>query len=171
MTENSKQELYQPTIKDILLLPLIGDVKANNNGTKVAYRKGNVNLKDNKIDIYCCIYDLEKEESYYLTKTGAASNFHWINNESLAVLKSTELNGSQIFAFEGLIGEGLQVTDHKGGIKDFYPFADGFVYIANNLDNVEIKKRKSRFGKFVHVEEEKSTSSLFFVDTAKMKEY
>jgi hypothetical protein len=171
MTLNSTQDVYQPTIKDILLLPLIGDVQANHNGTKVAYREGHVNLKDNKFNIYCCIHDLEKEDSYHLTQIGTSANFHWINNETLVVMKSTESNGFQIFVFESLIGEGFQVTDHAGGIEDFCPFAEGFVFLANNPEKDEKKKRESRYGNFIQIEEEKSTSSVYFVDTTKMKEY
>ncbi|MHA1940098.1 MAG: alpha/beta hydrolase family protein [Candidatus Hodarchaeales archaeon] len=169
---NSIPELYQPTIKDILLLPLIGDVQANPSGTKVAYREGYVNLKDNKYNIYCSIYDCEKETSYNLTRTGTPSNFHWITNETLAIMKSTESNGFQIFVYENLIGEGFQVTNHPGGIDNFWPFADGFVFIANNPEEEEKKrKRESRLGSFIQVEEEKSTSSLYFVDTTKIKKY
>ncbi|MFX0051511.1 MAG: hypothetical protein ACFE8U_09485, partial [Candidatus Hermodarchaeota archaeon] len=69
MVLNSTQDLYQPTIKDILLLPLFGDIQANPNGTKVAYHQGYVNLKENKYDIYCRIYNIEKKNSYNLTKT------------------------------------------------------------------------------------------------------
>jgi dipeptidyl aminopeptidase/acylaminoacyl peptidase len=171
MVLNSTQDLYQPTIKDILLLPLFGDVQANPNGTKVAYRQGYVNLKENKYNIYCHIHEIEKERSYYLTHTGSPGKFHWINNETLALMKRTESDPFQIFIFEGLIGEGFQVTDHVGGIKDFSPFAGGFVFIANNPEKDEKKKRESRLGNFIHFEEEKSISSLYYVDTAKMKEY
>ena len=143
MNRHFTEELYLPTIKDILLLPLIGDVQANNIGTKIAYRKGNVNLKDNKIDSYFCIYDCEKEKTFYLTQTGTSLNFHWLNNDTLAMRKSTDSTGAQIFLFEGLMGEGFQVTDHQGGIEDFCPFADGFIFIARNPDNDEQKKLKS----------------------------
>ena len=170
MVLNSIKNLYKPTIKDILLLPLFGDVQANPNGTKVAYHQGYVNLKDNKLNIYCNIHDLEKESSYCLTQTGTPGKFHWVNNETLALMKRTESNPFQIFVFEKLIGEGFQVTDHVGGINDFSPFADGFVYIANNPEKAERKKRESRLGKFIHVEEEKSISSLYYFYTAKIKE-
>ncbi|MFX0015874.1 MAG: alpha/beta hydrolase family protein [Promethearchaeota archaeon] len=171
MVVNSTEGLYRPTIKDILLLPLFGDVQANPNGTKVAYRQGYVNLRENKHNIYCRIHDLEKESSYYLTQTGSPGNFHWINNETLAIMKRTDSDPFQIFIFQGLIGEGFQVTDHAGGVNDFSPFADGFVFIANNPEKDETKRRESRLGNFIHVEEDKSTSSLYYVHTAKMKEY
>jgi dipeptidyl aminopeptidase/acylaminoacyl peptidase len=86
-------------------------------------------------------------------------------------MKSIDSNGFQIFIFESLIGEGFQVTDHTGGIKEFCPFTDGFVYIANDTKKDEKKKRESRLGNFIQVEEEKSASSLYYVNTLKMKEY
>ncbi|MFX0152502.1 MAG: alpha/beta hydrolase family protein, partial [Candidatus Hodarchaeota archaeon] len=168
---NSTQDLYQPTIKDILLLPLFGDIQANPNGTKVAYHQGYVNLKENKYDIYCRIYNIEKKNSYNLTQTGYPGKFHWINNETIALMKRTESDPFQIFIFESLIGEGFQVTDHVGGINDFSPFAGGFVFIANNPEKDEKKKRELRLGKFIHIEEEKSICSLYYVDIEKMLEY
>jgi dipeptidyl aminopeptidase/acylaminoacyl peptidase len=171
MVLNSTQDLYQPTIKDILLLPLFGDIQTNPNGTKVAYRTGYMNLNENKSNIYCCIHDLAKESSYHLTRTGSPGNFHWIDNESLAVMKRTDSAPFQIYVFEGLIGEGFQVTDHAGGINDFHPFANGFVFIANSPEKDEKKKREARLGNFIRVENEKSISSLYYVDTNKMKKY
>ncbi|UCG01994.1 MAG: S9 family peptidase [Candidatus Heimdallarchaeota archaeon] len=171
MVLSSSQDLYQPTIKDILLLPLFGDIQTNPNGTKVAYCTGYMNLNENKINSYCCIQDLEKESTYYLTRTGSLGNFHWVNNETLAVMKRTDSAPFQIFLFESLVGEGFQVTDHAGGINDFQPFANGFVFIANNPEKDEKKKREARFGNFIQVENEKSISSLYYVDTGKMKEY
>jgi dipeptidyl aminopeptidase/acylaminoacyl peptidase len=171
MVLNSTQDLYQPTIKDILLLPLFGDIKTNPKGTKVAYAKGYVNLNENKFNLYCYIHDLEKERSYSLTQTESPGSFHWINNETLAVMKRADSSPFQVFLFDGLIGEGFQVTDHVGGINDFSPFANGFVFIANNPDKNAKKKREEKFGNFIQVEEEKSISSLYYVDTDKMKEY
>ena len=171
MASTSTQNLYQPTIKDILLLPLFGDIQTNPNGTKVAYHQGYVNLKENQFNIYCCIHDIEEEKSYNLTQTGSLGSFRWINNESLAMMKRTESDPFQIFLFDGLIGEGFQVTDHVGGINDFFPFANGFVFIANNPEKDEKKKRASKLGNFIQVEEEKSLSSLYYVDAERMKEY
>jgi len=127
-----------------------------------------MNLSENKLDIYLQIYDVAKSSSYYLTRTGRPFTFHWLDEETIAVMKANKNNEFQIFIFENLIGEGLQVTAHEGGIEDFFPFAEGFVYLANNL-NQERKNRKEKFGNFIHVEEEKSTSSAFYINATKIK--
>ncbi|MHA2370539.1 MAG: alpha/beta hydrolase family protein [Candidatus Hodarchaeales archaeon] len=170
MTNLLQNKSYKPTIKDMLLLPLLGAAEASPDGTKVAYRKGSANFKDNRIDSYCYIYDVEKAESYPLTRTGQAFKMRWVTDKTLALMKKdydNENAGFQLFIFENLIGEGLQVTEHEGGIGDFEPFAEGFVYIANNSEKDEKAKRKAKFGKFTQAEEEKSASSLYYVDSAK----
>lgn len=171
MTSLPQNKTYKPTIKDIMLLPLLGDAQTNPHGNRVAYRQGWANLKDNRIERYCYIYDVEKGKSYPLTRTGQALKMRWVSNETLALMKKdydNENAGFQLFVFENLIGEGLQVTEHEGGIGDFEPFAEGFVYIANNSERDEKNRRKAKLGTFIRAEEETSASSLYYVDPAKI---
>ncbi|MFW9995834.1 MAG: prolyl oligopeptidase family serine peptidase [Candidatus Odinarchaeota archaeon] len=167
MNGNTETGKYKPTIKDLLLLPIIGDSRASPDGTKIAYRKAFVHLGDNRIELYCYIYDLQTEQTYQLTKTGTASMIRWSGKNTLALRKDTE-NNFQIFIFEDLIGEGFQVTDHPGGIDAFDPFASGFVFLATKADQ-KMEARRSKFGNFVHVEEEESLSALYYIDLDRVK--
>ncbi len=65
----------------------------------------------------------------------------------------------------------MKLTNHKTGIESFKVFADGILFLANDPERVEKKKRKDKFGSFTHFEQEKSPSSLYYVNYSKIKEY
>lgn len=161
---NSK---YRPSIKDQLLLPKVGDARINANGTRVAFLKAFSNLRDNFFEVYCYIYDIKTESTYQMTKTGVASTIRWVDENTLALRKKTE-KSFQLFVYEDLIGEGVQITDHPGGIEIFEPFANGFVFLAER-SSPDLESRKQKYGDFINVEEEKSLSSLYYIDYNKFK--
>ncbi|MHA2203733.1 MAG: hypothetical protein ACW991_08595, partial [Candidatus Hodarchaeales archaeon] len=159
----------RPSIKDQLLLPKVGDARINSDGTRVAYLQAFSNLRDNSFEVYCYIYDINTESTYQLTKTGVASTIRWVDEKTLALRKKTE-NGFQLFVYEGLIGEGVQITDHPGGIEIFEPFANGFMFLAER-SSADLESRKQKYGDFINVEEEVSLSSLYYIDYNKFKEW
>ncbi|HEY71159.1 MAG TPA: S9 family peptidase [Anaerolineae bacterium] len=161
MTTKDTSMKYKPMIKDMLLLPVMGDSWGNPDGTIVAFRKAYANMQENKTEAPCFLFDVQTETTHRLTRRGT-SNIRWLTNDSLALLKRTE-NGIQAFLFEDLIGEGVQVTDHPGGIQSFELFANGLVYLAQK-PNTYKEARQNKFGNYVHVEEEESDSALYYVD-------
>jgi len=92
-------------------------------------------------------------------------------HDSLAVAKSGKDEKAQIYVFEHLIGEGIQITDHKNGVQFFKPFADGVLFIANNPEREEKKPRTEEFGTFTYFEREDSASALYYVSFERMKAY
>ncbi|MFX0095013.1 MAG: alpha/beta hydrolase family protein, partial [Candidatus Hodarchaeota archaeon] len=169
MENTTKKGKYLPTIKDMLLLPLVGGARTSPDGSKVAYLMGDINLKKNNFEVYCYIYNVQSNQTYQLTQTGRASTIQWINDNTLALRKQTN-NGFQIFLFEGLIGEGFQVTDHPGGVESFKHFANGFVFLADSPEKRK-KDREAKYGSFIHVEEEESSSALYYIDIERVREY
>jgi hypothetical protein len=94
----------------------------------------------------------------------------WIDNETLGLLKA---NGgkAQVWLFEGGIGEGWQVTDHKTDIEWFHPFAGGILFMARQPEKDEKKARTDQYGKYDHFEQEESASALYFLGIREQKEY
>ncbi|MFX0094146.1 MAG: hypothetical protein ACFFBD_20580, partial [Candidatus Hodarchaeota archaeon] len=169
-----KEDLYRATIDDMIKLNFPLQVKISPNGTKIAYSVREADLKENKYNILCYVYDTQQNRSFQLTRSGKVTQFEWIKNESLAVLKDNPYNKkekNQIWFFKGLIGEGLKLTDHKTGVESFKVFAEGILFLAKDPERVEKKSRKEKFGSFTHFEQEKSAAALFYTNFKKIKEY
>jgi len=143
---------------------MVGGGRISPCGDKVLYRIGYWNFKDNQFEVHSYLYDAHTDRTSEFTKTGTVSEVRWLNNRSLAVLKAVDHNGFQIHVFEELMGEGRQITDHPGGVETFEPFGNGFIYIAEKTSEQQIA-RENRYGTFVDVEEEASSSALYYVDT------
>ncbi|MBV9786946.1 MAG: S9 family peptidase, partial [Chloroflexi bacterium] len=90
-----------------------------------------------------------------------------------AVLKQgpDEDDTAQIWLYEGLLGEGWQISEHKPGVEWFMPLADGVIFLARHPERQENQQRKDRFGTFVHFEQENSTSALYYVGLPELRDY
>ena len=146
---------YKPTIDEVHSLRTPSTSKASPNGGKVAYTVRSVNWADNKYENHCYIHDRETGETFQLTKTGSVTDFNWMDDRSLAVLKTGEKK-TQVYLYEGLIGEGLQLTDHESGVQSFKPYADGILYMADDPVRKNRKKRKDKYGVFSRYDQETS---------------
>ncbi len=173
----SQKELYQPSITDMISLEVpnaLVQSKASPNGRKIAYAIRTTNWKKNQYETLCYVYDARKDRSFQLTRSDNVTQLHWIDNDSLAVLKSDPSDKEkkpQVWIFENLVGEGMQITDHKTGVQSFKPFAGGILFLADNPEKKEKKPRTEEFGSFTHFEQEESASALYYVSIRKMKEY
>lgn len=155
---------YRPTIRDMFQIPIVGGGRISPDGDRVIYRLGRVdNFRDNHVDVYSYLYDSQTDQTYRFTKSKMVSEVRWLDNQTLALLKPVANTGFQIHIFEGLGSKGQQITDHQGGIKNFEPFGNGFIYIAERKTKNQAA-RESKYGIFVNVEEEESLSTLFYVD-------
>lgn len=176
-TAKSQKELYQPSITDMISLQVPNafvQSKASPNGRKIAYAVRTTNWKKNQYETFCYVYDTQQDRSFQLTRSDNVTQLHWIDNDSLAVLKSDPSDKKkkpQIWIFENLIGEGTQITDHKTAVQSFKPFADGILFLADNPEKKEKKLRTEEFGSFTHFEQEESASTLYYTNIQKMKEY
>lgn len=175
-TASEPMAKYRPSITDLISLAFPNDVQLelSPDGSKVAYAVRTANWSKNQFEVVSYVYDIKREANFQMTRSGEVTQLHWINNDFLALLKgdpSDEKQKPQVWLFENLMGEGLQVTDHKTGVKSFKPFANGIVYLADNPERKENKKRTDEFGSFTHFEQEESASALYYTNIAKLKEY
>jgi len=160
-----RAKLYKPTITDIISLEAPLNTVVSPDGGKIAYTVRTTDWEKNQFETYCYVYDVEQECSYQLTQTGAVLQAHWIDDNSLALLKvdpSVRVN-PQVWVYENLKGKGIQITDHKTGVQSFKPFADGILFLADNPEEREKKARTDEYGSFVHFEQEESASALYYI--------
>lgn len=162
---------HQPTIKDMFQIPIVGGGRINPEGDKVIYGLAYVdNFQDNQVEVHSFLYDSQVDKSYQFTTTGTVSGVRWVDNRTLALLKTTPKSGPQIHIFQGLVGEGQQITDHPGGIETFETFGNGFIFIAESSADPRAS-RESKYGSFINVEEEESRSALYYLDCQRLREY
>jgi dipeptidyl aminopeptidase/acylaminoacyl peptidase len=158
-TETPKETKYKPTIRDMLTIPYVGYSTINSSGSKVAYLMGELNLKENNWGAQCYIYDLEKKTNKKIVNDSNSSNIRWLDNDSLAMIKYNPSDGNrQIFIYDNLLGDGLQVTNHHSSIISFEIFQDGFIFLSSE------SPEQNKIGNFKHVEEEKGSSRLYYIN-------
>ena len=168
MAKRSKR--YQPTLRDMLALEVPLDVRVSPDGTRVAFTVQKTNWKDNCYERHCHIYDDATGVTRPLTRYGNVSQMEWIDDETLALLRAYD-GKAQIWFFEGGVGEGWQITDHKTGVEWFHPFAGGILFMARHPEKDEKKARSDRYGKYTHFEQEESASAVYFTGIEELREY
>jgi len=150
----------------MLALEVPFDVKVSPSGTKAAFLVRSANWKDNRYETICYVKDLEDAESIprRLNRGGSISQVEWLDESTLALLRTVRAGDktTQVWVYEGLVGEGWQVTDHKKGVGSFKPFANGLLFLANDPEREEKKKRTDAYGQYQHFEQEESASGLFY---------
>jgi dipeptidyl aminopeptidase/acylaminoacyl peptidase len=162
-----------PTLRELIQLELPSDVKISPDGARVAILVRTTNWKDDRYDTICQIASPGREPLRTLTRSGSVIQVEWFDEQALGVLKKGDDKEAkaQVWLFEGLSGEGWQVTDAKNGVEWFKPFSDGFVYMARHPDRTENKPRTDRFGKFTHFEQEPATAGVYYVDLPALRGY
>jgi dipeptidyl aminopeptidase/acylaminoacyl peptidase len=164
---------YRPTLRDMLLLEVPSEVKVSPNGRRVAISVWTTNWQDNCYETVCQVHDLATGATHPINRTGSTSQVEWLDDQTLALLKQgpEEEDEAQVWLYEGLVGEGWAVTDHKTGVEWFKPFAGGLLFLARHPERDEKKSRADRFGKFTHFEQEESASALYYVGLAALRQY
>jgi prolyl oligopeptidase len=168
------EDRYEPSIDNMISLHIPNRSKVSPDGAKTAYTVRTTDWRRNRFESKCYIHDAQTDRTYQLTRSGDVTDFHWINDESLAVLlteDSDKNSGPQVWLFESLIGEALGLTDTDTGLQGFKPFARGILLLADNSERRERKKRGDKYGNFVHFEQEDSPSALYYTSIEKTKEY
>ena len=165
-----KTKKYQATLRDMLALEAPVNVRVSPNGSRVAFTVRSTNWKDNRYETYCYIHEVASGATYQLTRYGNVHQMRWMDDETLALLKS---NGgkAQVWFYEGGVGEGWQVTDHKTGVEWFSPFAEGIVFRARQPDKDEKKPRTDQYGRYTRFEQEESTSAVYYIGIRALLEY
>ena len=165
-----KNELYRATLRDMLALEFPVNVRVSPDGSRVAYTVRSTNWKDNRYETHCHIHDVATGVTRQLTRSSGVQQMEWVDEETLALLRP---NGgkTQVWFFEGGVGEGWQVTDHKTGVEWFHPFAGGVVFKARQPDKDEKKTRTDNYGRYTHFEQEESASAVYYVGIEALLEY
>lgn len=157
----------------MLLLDQPQEVRVSPDSNRVAIKVRTTNWNANRYDTLCYVHDLTSGLTQQLTRTGCVNQIEWLDDHTLAVLKQgpDEEDTAQIWLYEGLLGEGWQITEHKPGVEWFMPFAGGVIFLARHPKRQENQQRKDRFGTFVHFEQEVSTSALYYVGLVDLRDY
>lgn len=164
---------YQPSLREMVDLDLPIDVRISPRGKRAAWIVQRANWKENRYDKICMVCDLSTGQPHQLTRSGVVLQIEWLSDSLLVVLRETpgENGKAQIWAFEELIGEGVQLSDHKGGVQSFKPFAGGILYLASDPERQEKKKRKAKYGSFTYFEQEHSAAALYFTSLPAQLDY
>ena len=150
---------------------MVGGGRISPDGDMVIYRLGYIdNFKDNQFEVYAYLHDSQTGNTHQFTRSRRVTEVRWVDNQTLALLKPAENTGFQIHIFEGLVGEGQQITDHPGGIQTFAPFGNGFIYIAERKTEKQAARERI-YGNFVNVEEEESPSALYYIDRERILDH
>jgi len=165
-----KTNQYQATLRDMLALEVPMNVRVSPDGNKVAFTVRTTNWKDNRYENFCHVYEDETGTTRQLTRYGSVDQVEWVDDETLALLKA---NGehSQVWFFEGGVGEGWQVTEHKTVVEWFHPFAGGIVFMARQPEKDEKKTRTDQYGKYTHFEQEDSPTAVYYLGILERLDY
>lgn len=172
---NPSDKLYQPSLRDLIQLPVPFDVKLSPDSSQAAVLVRAANWKDNNYENLVQVYDVATGKHRQLTRSGSVNQMEWLDNDTLALLKNEPGNQAdakpQVWIYESLAGEGWRVSQHKTGVEWFKPFAGGIIFKAANPEKEEQKPRTSRFGKYLHYEQEDSASALYYLGLEETRRY
>ncbi len=175
MTEASSP--YQPGLRDLLQLEIPSEVKLSPGGMKAAILVRTTDWKNNRYETVCYVQDLARGAAgaapRRLNRYGSVWQAEWVDDDTLALLKTSGGGDrqAQVWLYEGLVGEGWQVTDHKDGVSHFKPFAGGLLYLADDPERAEKKKRTDHYGSYQHFEQEDSASALYYSGLEELRDY
>ena len=177
----ASQPEKHPTLRDLVLLDVPGEVRISPDGSKIAALVRTTHWRENRYETHCQIYDTASGQMHPLTRSGNVEQVAWLDDHSLAVLKTAgdhkpgdaepDEAKAQVYLYEGLVGEGWQATEHKTGVKWFAPFDGGLLFKAAHPEREEKKTRRERFGSVTHFEREISTSALYYTHLDEMRRY
>ncbi|MEZ4733438.1 MAG: prolyl oligopeptidase family serine peptidase [Caldilineaceae bacterium] len=141
--------------------------------SRVAITVRTTNWQANCYETICHLHDRATGATYPLHRTGSTDQVEWVDDQTLALLRrgADAESKAQIWLYEGLVGDGWAVTDHKQGVEWFKPFAGGLLYRACRPEGDQEQARTDRFGNFIHFEQEESKSALYYVGLAELRAY
>jgi len=168
-----RAEFHMPSIEEMISLELPYEGKASSDGGLVAYTVRTTNWTDNRYEHKLHLYNSEKESSHQLTRIGNVKEFHWLDGDRILILREDSPGDvkPQVWLFEDLAGEPVQITDHETGVESFTPFTGGILYIADEPSRKEKKERSERYGNFTHWEQEESPSALYYTSIERMVDH
>lgn len=159
---------YHPSLREMVQLDAATGVRISPDGGRVAIAIRTTNWRENRYETVCHVHDVAAGTTRPLHRSGSAQQVEWLDEQTPAVLvKRGET--AQVWLYEGLTGDGWQVTEHKTGVEWFAPFGGGIVFRASHPERSEQKPRKEQFGTFTHLEQEESASALYYVGIEELR--
>jgi len=128
------------------------------------------NWRDNRYEHLLFVHEMNSGERTQITRTGNVTQVEWMGDDSLLVLWDRG-EKPQVWLFEGLAGEPLQLTDVETGVEAFKPTLMGVLYSAEHPEKSKRKHVRDTYGNVSHFEEEDSASALWYVSIPYLKEY
>lgn len=171
MNMNEKQYL---STEEIISLPTLSGTNISDDGKNVAFVKKTANWKAKKYNNHVWIYEKEKGQSYPLTTRDIDSTHPLWSPDSrniayLSPFGDGDNKKNQIFvkSIDGY--SGVQITAEKEGVIEFKwaPTGKGIYYVAQSIESEVIKKRKERYGNFLHIEKEYQNNCLYYIEIEK----
>lgn len=162
-----------PGLRDLILLASVLEVQLSPRGDFGAMRVEHPRWDDNRYCRDVLVVETGTGRQHRLTRFANCTQVRWLTDDTLAVLKS---DGSaegkpQVYLYEGLLGDGWQVTAAEHGVDTFEPFAEGIVFVTRTPDDPEVNAREDHFGTYVHVEAEPGRKSLVYLDLARLGDH
>ena len=159
-----------PRLRDLILLESVVEVRLNPSGDRAALRVEHPRWDENRYCRDVVVVELESGRQRRMTRFASCDQVRWLDDDTLAVLKS---DGSpddkpQVHVYEGLVGDGWQVTRAEHGVTSFEPFAEGIVFLSRRPDDAERQAREDRYGTYVHVEAERGRTAVHYLDLARL---
>lgn len=162
--------MTSPGLRDLLLLDVPVDVKLSPGGDRAAVRVQHAHWEDNRFCHDVLIVDVVDGRAHRLTRFADCQQIRWLDDDVLAVLKSdgSPEGKAQVFVYDGLLGDGWQVTSAEEGVSAFEPFAEGIVFLSAKANDPEIEAREDRFGSYLHVESERGRAAVSYLDLTRL---
>ncbi|MBF2067463.1 MAG: S9 family peptidase [Calothrix sp. C42_A2020_038] len=160
------------TIEELIALPKLSNPSINDNGTKVAYVKRQVDWDNNTFQWHVWIY--EDGKHYQLTRGRNESYLpRWAPAQSLSsntlayLAKPNERDRKrQIFIKPEGDVTGIQVSYALEDISAFQwaPSGEGFFFISREVEANSIKKRREIYGEIEYTNREYRCNNLYYLD-------
>ncbi|HUV33702.1 MAG TPA: hypothetical protein VMW22_02150, partial [Candidatus Desulfaltia sp.] len=161
---------YSPSVSDLVSLEYPEEAKSSPGGRRVAFRVRTTNWRDNRYEHRLYVHFMDTGKQVQLTRTGNVTQVEWMTDESLLALWDRG-GKAQVWLFEDLAGEPLQVTDIETGVDAFKPTENGVLYSAEHPERSKRSGVRDVYGDVTHFESEDSASALWYVSLPYLKEY
>ncbi|MFH2112764.1 MAG: S9 family peptidase [Candidatus Bathyarchaeota archaeon] len=161
---------YSPSVSDLVSLEYPEEAKSSPGGRRVAFRVRTTNWRDNRYEHRLFVHCLDTGKQVQLTRTGNVTQMEWMTDESLLALWDRG-GKAQVWLFQILAGEPLQVTDVETGVDAFKPTENGVLYSAEHPERSKRSGVRDVYGDVTHFESEDSASALWYVSLPYLREY
>lgn len=159
-----------PGLRDLILLETAQEVRLSPDGARAAVRIEHPRWDDNRYCRDVVVVDVATGEQHRLTRFADCTQIRWLDDDTLAVLKSDGApdDTHQVHVYEGLVGDGWQVTEAEHGVDAFEPYAEGIVFLSRKPDDPEVEAREEAFGTYLRVETDPGRAAIQYVDLVRL---